>query len=61
MLTKDEANAILYDTFFTYWKALKDQLSVDTRLAHYTTSATAMSIITAKFEDRSIWLRIRPK
>lgn len=57
MLTEAETHKVLEETFFTYWKPLEDQLSAETRLAHYTTAATAMSIISAKPEERSIWLR----
>jgi hypothetical protein len=57
VFTEDQANRVLEDTFFTYWKPLEDQLSADTRLAHYTTAATAKSIISAKPDERSIWLR----
>jgi hypothetical protein len=57
MLTEVDAQKVLEDTFFTYWKPLRGQLSAETTLAHYTTAETAMSIISAAPEDRSIWLR----
>ena len=57
MLTQDQIEAVLNDTFFRWGKAREAEVMPGSKFAHYTSAQVAMDIIKASEEDRCLWLR----
>lgn len=57
MLTPEQIEAILNDTFFTWGKERESEIASGIKFAHYTSAQVAVDIIKARDEDRCLWLR----
>lgn len=57
MLTPEQINSTLTQTFFQWGKDREAEITPDIKFAHYTSAQVAMDIIRAKDEDRCLWLR----
>ncbi|MBY8829895.1 DUF2971 domain-containing protein [Hephaestia mangrovi] len=57
MLTQDQIEAVLNDTFFRWGKDREAEVTPGVKFAHYTSAQVAMDIIKAPDEDRCLWLR----
>ena len=57
MLSEEQTEAILDDTFYRWGKAREDEIKPGIKFAHYTSAQVAMDILKAKDEDRCLWLR----
>ncbi|ODP37352.1 DUF2971 domain-containing protein [Sphingomonas turrisvirgatae] len=57
MLTEDQIEAVLNDTFFRWGKDREAEVTPSVKFAHYTSAQVAMDIIKAPDEDRCLWLR----
>lgn len=57
MLTPDETDALLTQTFFSWGKEREKEVSQSVKFAHYTSAQVAMDILRAKGDDQCLWLR----
>lgn len=57
MLTPEQIDATLTQTFFQWGKEREAEIKPGIKFAHYTSAQVAMDIIRAKDEDRCLWLR----
>ncbi len=57
MLTPEQTESILNDTFFTWGKEREAEIAAGIKFAHYTSAQVASDIIRARDEDRCLWLR----
>lgn len=57
MLDPEQTESVLNDTFFGWGKERENEVKPGIKFAHYTSAHVAMDIISAKNEDRCLWLR----
>lgn len=56
-MTSEEITTLLDEVFFSWGKEREAEIKEGVKFAHYTSAQVAMNIITAKDEDRCLWLR----